>query len=939
MNILVVDSVPPCDLLQGNALIGRHLFKRLGHHRLTLLCPAPADEIPRCREALAGTFSVIHLVPRARRTRALAGLIEPGLALLGFADGATLEAAQAFQKTLTRVLASDRFDVIHTRQLPMAAFTGPLDHPAKLIELVDSETLQSARRLSAAAPRSVLRYLAARTLESRAVRPFRLCTTVAEADARAVRALAPELPVRVVPNGVDAAHFAPLDVPEAPGTILFFGAMSFPPNVTAVLHFYNRIFPLIRREIPNARFLIAGRDPAPEVAALASDPCVTVTGYIDDLRPLIASAAVVICPMMTGSGIKNKVLEAMAMARPIVTTPFGVEAIDASDGRDVRVASTPAAFATAVVDLLRDAGARCRLGEAGRRLMLRRYSWEACAASYDEMYEEIAARGGNGGRQPVSNPLKNLTPALSLRKEREPHGNVLLRNTAEPGAMPVALDRHADPHTASLGIEDASDHPSGPPPKNSSPDADGPGAMPVALDRHADPSPALALHDGSHDDPAHSGGPSDPGLTVAYVMSRFPKLSETFVLTEMLAMERLGMRVEVFPLLNAAERVRHREAKAIAARAHYMPFLSPGILAAQMSFLARKPWSYLRVWIETGHALRGRPMLLLRTLGFLPKAVAFAREMEKQGVDHIHAHFATHPATAALVAHWLLDIPFSFTAHAHDLYLDQTMLREKIKEAAFVATISEFNKDFIAHRCGSDLRDKVHVVHCGADTSLFQPRLKFGRCGRFTIICVGTLEEKKGQRYLVEACRILKKRDLPFLCHMIGDGPMRHDLERQVEEADLRDEVRFAGSLPRAEVARLVSRADVVALPSIRTSSGMMEGIPVALMEALACETAVVSTQLSGIPELIEEGVTGLLVPPGDARALADALARLHGDSELRHMFGQAGREKVLRDFDLRKNAEKLAEMFREAAQPHPSPLLKKGEGAGVAFGNQMGQG
>jgi hypothetical protein len=166
-------------------------------------------------------------------------------------------------------------------------------------------------------------------------------------------------------------------------------------------------------------------------------------------------------------------------------------------------------------------------------------------------------------------------------------------------------------------------------------------------------------------------------------------------------------------------------------------------------------------------------------------------------------------------------------------------------------------------------------------------------------------------------------------------------LERQAVDAGLREEIRFAGGLARITVARLVSRADVVALPSIRTENGMMEGIPVALMEALACETPVVSTRISGIPELVEDGVTGLLVPPGDVEALADALLRLRDDPELRHLLGQAGREKVLREFDQNKSAARLAEMFAEAVErakvcaetgPPPNPLLRAGGGAREAL-------
>jgi polysaccharide biosynthesis protein PslH len=399
MNILVIDRAPPCDLLQGNALIGQHLFRRLRHHHLTIICPAPASEHARYQAELASLFDTIHLVARERPIPALLGSFEPALARVGLPlGGVDLAAARAFQARVRSVVASGAFDVIHTRQLPMAAITAGIKHPAKLLELIDSETLQASRRVRSKAPQTWLRAAAARIVERRAVRQFHACTTVAAADAQVVQQLAPGMPVHVTPNGVDAAYFAPLDLPEQPETIIFTGAMSFPPNVTAVLHFYHDILPLIRREMPNVRFVIAGRDPAPSIAALARDPFVTVTGFVDDMRPWLARASLMVCPMVMGSGIKNKVLEALAMARPVVATTMGVEALEVTSGNELMIADTAEAFASATLALLGDTATRRRMGAAGRELVLRRYTWDACAASYDAIYSQLATRHGSATR-------------------------------------------------------------------------------------------------------------------------------------------------------------------------------------------------------------------------------------------------------------------------------------------------------------------------------------------------------------------------------------------------------------------------------------------------------------------------------------------------------------------------------------------------------------
>jgi len=407
MNILVIDRAPPYDLLQGNALIGQHLFRRLRHHNLTLICPAPRDKLDYYQAELASLFDTVHLVPRDRPLATLMGLIEPTLARLGLAAGKSIDlvAVRSFQARVRQVLQQQSFDVIHARQLPMAAIAGPIEHPAKLLELVDSETLQAARRVRPRAPKTTLRAIVARVLEQRSVRRFHACTSVAEPDAQVIRKLAPHVPVYVTPNGVDAAHFAPLDLAEQPDTVIFTGAMSFPPNITAVLYYYQEILPLIRRALPQVRLIIAGRDPAPEIAALARDPYVTVTGYVDDMRPWLAQSCVMICPMTSGSGIKNKVLEALAMARPVVATTLGIEALEVNNQRELVIADQPAEFAAAVLRLLRDPEARKHMGAAGRELVMRRYTWDACAASYDAIYTQLARRE-RPARVPLYSPQR-----------------------------------------------------------------------------------------------------------------------------------------------------------------------------------------------------------------------------------------------------------------------------------------------------------------------------------------------------------------------------------------------------------------------------------------------------------------------------------------------------------------------------------------------------
>jgi glycosyltransferase involved in cell wall biosynthesis len=401
---------------------------------------------------------------------------------------------------------------------------------------------------------------------------------------------------------------------------------------------------------------------------------------------------------------------------------------------------------------------------------------------------------------------------------------------------------------------------------------------------------------------------------VAYVMSRFPKITETFVLYELLALRELGFAVEIFPLLREREKVAHPEAEALVARAHYRPFLSPAIVAANLGFLLRSPRAYLGTLFQALARTLRSPNYLGGVLVFFPKTVLFAREMQRLGVTHVHAHFANHPAMAALIVHRLTGIPFSFTAHGSDLHVDQTALAWKLAEASFGVTVSQYNREFVRERAGSAAADKLRVIHCGVDGGIHvREREVEGSC--FEILCVAALREVKGHRHLLEACALLQAEGLEFRCHLVGSGPLEGELRAHVQRAGLEARVKLHGPLPRAEVLARMRAAHVLVLPSILDREGRREGIPVTLMEAMSCGLPVVASRISGIPELVEDGRSGILFPPGDSGALADALRRLRASPALRAELGRGARAKVEADFDLRAGARKLAEEIQRAGR------------------------
>ena len=408
-------------------------------------------------------------------------------------------------------------------------------------------------------------------------------------------------------------------------------------------------------------------------------------------------------------------------------------------------------------------------------------------------------------------------------------------------------------------------------------------------------------------------------LKVAYIMSRFPKLTETFILYEMLAMQQQGIQVEVYPLLREREEVMHMEAMQFVEVAHFQPFISLLILRANLHFLWKKPYIYLKTFWDLLRANWGSFNFFTGVIGIFPKTVLFAYQMRADNVQHVHAHFASHPAAAGFIIHRLVGIPYSFTAHGSDLHRDRHMLREKVAEASFVAAISEYNKELIISECRGNYREKVNVVHCGVDTEVFRARSHETPYEKgenpFMILCIGTLHEVKGQVYLIKACRHLKERGLNFECHFVGDGEDRKALSERVERAGLSDMVHFHGRLTRDEIARLLLDADVLTAPSVLTSDGRREGIPVVLMEAMGSGVPVIASDLSGIPELVNDQSTGLLVPPRDAISLANALEIYLKNPNLRRRLGRAGREKVIKEFDLNKNAARLAQFFLKDRQ------------------------
>lgn len=401
------------------------------------------------------------------------------------------------------------------------------------------------------------------------------------------------------------------------------------------------------------------------------------------------------------------------------------------------------------------------------------------------------------------------------------------------------------------------------------------------------------------------------GAQLAYIVSWFPKLTETFVLYEILEMERLGVNVEIYSLLRGREAIVQPEVIRLVQRAHFLPFVSLAILSAHWHFIRKQPLNYFKVLFEVLRGTFGSVKFFGGAVVYFPKAVRFAYEMERQGIKHVHAQFANHPALVAMIIHRLTGIPFSFTARGSDIHVDRTMLKQKVDAAAFMITVSASNKDVILRECGPAFSDKVHVIYGGIDTSLFKPSTRaLADHSALRIVCVSRLEPVKGHAELIEACRLLQERGVEFECHLVGDGELRSAIEEQIAQAGLRDKVILHGAGTHKQVVEQLSNADVFVLATVVAASGKREGLPNVLKEAMACGLPVVASNISGIPELVEHEKSGFLLTSKDSAALATALERLKADPELRRRMGQAGREKVVNDFDLHNSTLKRAKLF-----------------------------
>lgn len=397
---------------------------------------------------------------------------------------------------------------------------------------------------------------------------------------------------------------------------------------------------------------------------------------------------------------------------------------------------------------------------------------------------------------------------------------------------------------------------------------------------------------------------SDSPPRLGYVLKMYPRLSETFIVDEILALEEAGTRLSIFSLRPPDDGRFHGDLALVQATASYLPPFGSVSTFEALRALSRLNISELGTVLDFLDLLpdRRRATLLIQSLHL-------ANLVRAHSLDHLHAHFMTVAAHTAYVAHLLTGVPFTVTAHAKDIFrheVDAEVFRLIAAAAKAVVTVCDANKAYIEDHL-VDNRARVERIYNGVFIDNRAPDI-----ARRTdlILAVGRLVEKKGFHHLVDACADLRRQRQPFRCIIVGEGDQEQRLRRQIAGLDLADSVEMAGPLSRHRVTELMRTARVLVAPCIEASDGNRDALPTVILEALAHGLPVVGTSLGGIPEILDDGASGLLVAPGDVEDLAIAIRRLLVDDGLWRNLQQRGWDRAGQVFDRRQTALDLLAMF-----------------------------
>jgi glycosyltransferase involved in cell wall biosynthesis len=402
---------------------------------------------------------------------------------------------------------------------------------------------------------------------------------------------------------------------------------------------------------------------------------------------------------------------------------------------------------------------------------------------------------------------------------------------------------------------------------------------------------------------------------VGVLLKGYPRLSETFIINEILLLEKLGYTLHIFALRNPGEATVHERVRRVRARVTYIPDhiwrYFGAFVRTNIHLWWRRPgvyWQALR--FAVGSSWQQRSTATIKRLA--QAAYLVEQGLPDAGIAHVHAHFSNDPTTVAFFVSWLTGISYSISAHAKDIYLQEpAFLRQKIARARFVVTCTEYNKTYLQEMAGT----ATPILRCyhGINLEFFSVPVQSHANACPHILSVGRLVPKKGFPVLLQALHLLRQQGADFRCTIIGSGPMESELRQHIMHLGLAACVALLAPMSQDELLRYYHAADVFALACEVDHDGDRDGLPNVIMEAMAMGLPVLSTHVSGIPECVDQGVHGILVPEKDPEAFAEGLATLLGQPDRARQFGRAGREKVERDFDAVRTVERISVALRQA--------------------------
>lgn len=408
-------------------------------------------------------------------------------------------------------------------------------------------------------------------------------------------------------------------------------------------------------------------------------------------------------------------------------------------------------------------------------------------------------------------------------------------------------------------------------------------------------------------------------MTIAYLVNQYPKVSHSFIRREIAGVEACGIKVARFSIRSSGTDLPDVDDKIEVEKTKVVLGVKiAGLLFGLIGTAIARPIRFIRALWLTLKIGWGSERGILNHLAYLAEACVLLKWFTEEGITHVHAHFGTNPATVAMLCRVLGGPPYSFTVHGPEEFdkVKAIALEEKLKRADFVVAISSFGRSQLYRWCDRDQWAKIHVIHCGVD-ELFLNQPQTSIPNEPKLVCIGRLTEQKGHLLLTEAVSKLAAEGLSFKLVLVGDGPLRTQIEAIVARHELQDYIEITGWASNTDVRQQILTSRAMVLPSFA------EGLPVVVMEALALGRPVISTYVAGIPELVEPGVCGWLVPSGSVEALTVAMrAALLLPVEKLEQMGKVGAERVAQHHNAAVEARKLAMLFKSNIQEHQSQVI-----------------